>query len=63
MKNMRILCNDVNVVRDLIRLEYIHTTLNNHICVFAEDLIVSTDFIEFKISAPFYGGGKMQVCN
>lgn len=28
---MRILCNDVSVVRDLIRLEYIHTTLNNHI--------------------------------
>ena len=28
---MRILCNDMSVVRDLIRLEYIHTTLNNHI--------------------------------
>lgn len=28
---MRILCNDVSVVRDLIRLEYINTTLNNHI--------------------------------
>ena len=28
---MRILCNDASVVRDLIRLEYINTTLNNHI--------------------------------
>lgn len=28
---MRILCNDVSVVRDLIRLEYSNTTLDNHI--------------------------------
>lgn len=28
---MRVLCNDVSVVRDLIRLEYSNTTLDNHI--------------------------------
>lgn len=28
---MRVLCNDTTVVRDLVRLEYINTTLNNHI--------------------------------
>lgn len=27
------------------------------------NLIVSTDYNEFLISPPFYGGGKMQVCN
>ena len=26
-------------------------------------MIVSTDYIEFRISPPYYGGGKMQVCN
>lgn len=36
---MRVLCNDVSVIRDIIRLEYIDTTINNHIENAYKDII------------------------